>query len=53
MKEPRWVPELAVIAIQQALIAEHGGAPGLRDVGLLSSTLARPKHLFCYSDNAT
>ena len=53
MKEPRWVPEEAVRAMHEALIAEHGGKPGLRDSGLLSASLARPRHLFSYSDNAS
>lgn len=37
MKEPRWIPESAIREIQQQLIAEHGGAEGLRDSGLLSA----------------
>ncbi len=53
MKEPRWVPESAVIAMQEELIAEHGGATGIRDSGLLSASLARPRHLFAYSDTVT
>lgn len=53
MKEPRWVPEIAVSAMHEELIAEHGGASGLRDSGLLSASLARPRHLFSYSENAT
>ncbi|OLT69086.1 death-on-curing protein [Moorena producens 3L] len=32
---------------------EHGGCFGLRDPNLLSSSLARPKHLFAYSDSAS
>ncbi|NEO47689.1 MAG: type II toxin-antitoxin system death-on-curing family toxin [Moorea sp. SIO4A3] len=53
MKEPRWVPEQAVIAIHDKLILEHGGCSGLRDPNLLSSSLARPKHLFYYIDSAS
>ncbi|NEQ86678.1 MAG: type II toxin-antitoxin system death-on-curing family toxin [Moorea sp. SIO2I5] len=53
MKEPRWVPEQAVIAIHDELILEHGGCFGLRDPNLLSSSLARPKHLFDYIDSAS
>lgn len=30
------------------LLAEHGGAPGLRDEGLLESSLARPRNLLAY-----
>lgn len=28
----------------------HGGAEGIRDLGLLESALARPKNLFAYSE---
>ena len=53
MKQPRWIPESAVIAMQEALIADHGGMIGIRDSGLLSASLARPQHLFNYSDRVT
>lgn len=39
--------------MHEELIAEHGGEAGLRDPGLLSASLARPKHLFFYSDNVS
>ncbi len=52
MKEPRWVPETAVSAIHEELIAEYGGS-GLRDSGSLSASLPRPRHLYSYSENAT
>lgn len=39
-----------VRAIQLRQLAEHGGAVGLRDAGLLESALARPKNLWAYSD---
>jgi death-on-curing protein len=50
MTEPRWVPERAVHAIQAALIAEHGGLPGVRDEGLLESALARPRQKLAYGE---
>lgn len=31
-------------------IALHGGAPGIRDEGLLESALARPRNLHVYED---
>jgi death-on-curing protein len=31
-------------------LAEHGGLDGLRDAGMLSSALARPKNLFAYTE---
>ena len=32
------------------LLADHGGAPGLRDEALLESALARPRQIFAYSE---
>ena len=43
-----WVGEAVVLAIHDEQLAEHGGAPGLRDAGLLKSTLARPQTLQVY-----
>ncbi len=39
-----WVNMAVVLAIHDAQIAEHGGNPGLRDMGLLESALARPQN---------
>ena len=50
MKEPVWVLHEIVIAVHQSLLAEHGGAPGIRDETLLESALSRPRHHFEYSD---
>ncbi len=50
MAEPVWVREDVALAIHQRQIAEHGGADGVRDLGLLQSALARPKSLLSYSD---
>lgn len=44
----RWVPEAAVRAMHAELIAEHGGRGGIRDAGLLSSALARPRNRRVY-----
>lgn len=40
-----WVSEAVVLAIHDEQLAEHGGAPGCRDQGLLRSALARPINL--------
>jgi death-on-curing protein len=48
VKEPHWVPVEAVRAMHLELLAEHGGLPGVRDVNLLESALARPKNLWAY-----
>ena len=50
MREPVWVRNDVVRAIHLRQIAEHGGAQGIRDAGLLDSALARPKNLWAYSD---
>lgn len=49
----RWVPEAAVRAMHAELIAEHGGRDGLRDPGLLSSALARPKNSRVYGRSSS
>lgn len=51
--EPSWLLIHVVIAIHEALIAEHGGPAGIRDRGLLESTLVRPRNLLTYSEDAS
>ncbi|TLU83272.1 MAG: type II toxin-antitoxin system death-on-curing family toxin [Chlorobium sp.] len=46
----RWLLDGVVMAIHDELIAEHGGSTGIRDEGLLSSALARPKNQAHYGD---
>jgi len=48
MKEPRWVQHTVVLALQERLVAEFGGEPGLRDAGLLESALTRPRNRWEY-----
>jgi len=43
-----WLTTADVLAIHDQLIAEHGGADGIRDVTLLVSTLSRPQQLSAY-----
>jgi death on curing protein len=43
-----WVEETVVLAIHDAQLAEHGGAAGVRDRGLLQSALARPINAAAY-----
>jgi death on curing protein len=45
----RWLSRRAVLAIHAEQIAEHGGAPGLRDGSLLDSALARPRNRAAYN----
>lgn len=49
----RWIQPSTVLAIHDAQIAEHGGLPGLRDLGLLESALARPRNLLAHSHHQT
>ena len=53
MREPAWVSPAAVLAVHQMLLAEHGGAKGLRDQKLLDSALARPQHKFSYDEDVS
>lgn len=46
----RWVNRQVLLLLHEESLAEHGGAPGLRDVGLLDSALARPLNLALYDD---
>ena len=53
MKEPIWVLREVVIAVQQMLLAEHGGLSGIRDEALLDSALSRPQNLFSYENSVS
>ena len=48
-KQTRWVSELVVLALHDEQLAEHGGAPGVRDRSLLLSALARPQNIAAYA----
>lgn len=52
-RQIRWIPDAAVRAMHAALLAEHGGRPGVRDAALLSSALARPRNRRAYGASAT
>jgi death-on-curing protein len=41
----------AVLAIHQPQMAEHGGEPGVRDLGLLESALSRPQNIISYAEH--
>ena len=53
MKEPTWVLQDVVVAIQQMLLSEHGGLSGIRDETLLDSALSRPQNLFAYKKSVS
>jgi death-on-curing protein len=46
--EPIWIELSDALALHDRLLAFHGGAPGVRDEGLLSSALARARQIFAY-----
>lgn len=46
--EPTWLSKVAVLAIHERLLAEHGGAAGILDEGSLDAALASPKNHFVY-----
>ncbi len=51
MTEPRRLPKDLILAVHDRQLAEHGGARGVRDQGLLESALARPQNLFAYGES--
>jgi death on curing protein len=51
-KEPLWIEERDALAIHDRLLALHGGATGLRDLGLLQSALARARQHYSYADTS-
>ena len=48
-----WINEGDVILIHKRLLVLNGGAPGMRDRGLLQSALARPQQLLNYANNTS
>lgn len=50
MSQITWVPASAVVAVQAALIAEHGGLQGPARANDLEAALARPRNLLAYAE---
>lgn len=51
MNEPwRWVAAEVLLAVHEEQLAEHGGAAGVRDLGLFESALARPQNQAAYGN---
>ena len=46
----QWVDKQLLVLLHDESLAEHGGASGLRDEGLLESALARPLNLVAYGE---
>lgn len=53
MTDPLWLNERDAITLHDRLITLYGGAPGLRDRGLLQSALARPQQYYVYASDQT
>lgn len=48
MSEPKWLTLRQVIAMHERQLVRFGGAPGMRDEGLLESALQRPVNKWEY-----
>ena len=46
----RWIDKRLLLLLHDESLAQHGGASGMRDEGLLDSALARPLNLVAYGD---
>src|SRR5271155_1806948 len=52
-KEPLWITYEQTIAIHSRQLRRFGGAPGLRDEGMLRSALERPINKWRYQQSDT
>ena len=50
MKDFVWVLDEVVIALHDEQLAEHGGLPGIRDLGVVQSALARAQKLASFDN---
>src|SRR3978361_1765880 len=50
-KEPRWITHGKALAIPSRQLRRFGGAPGLRDEGMLRSALERPVNRWRYEQS--
>ena len=50
MKDFVWVLDEVVIALHDEQLAEHGGLPGIRDLGVVQSALARAHNLASFDN---
>ncbi len=51
--EPRWISKNALLLLHEESLATFGGAPGIRDEGLLDSALARPQNTLAYKADSS
>ncbi|NRF69067.1 type II toxin-antitoxin system death-on-curing family toxin [Aquincola sp. S2] len=45
-----WIDPAVILAVHEEQLAEHGGAAGIRDHGMLESALGRPRNLAHYGE---
>jgi death-on-curing protein len=45
-----WIDPDVLLTAHDEQLAEHGGASGIRDIGLFESALARPQNLAAYGE---
>jgi len=50
MRDIVWILDEIVPAVHDEQLAEHGGLPGIRDLGAVQSALARPRNLASYEE---
>ncbi|MDR2875689.1 MAG: type II toxin-antitoxin system death-on-curing family toxin [Methylobacillus sp.] len=50
MTDWRWIDQNVLMLLHDESLAEHGGASGVRDPGLLQSALMRPLNLVAYGE---
>jgi len=50
--DPRWITESMLLMIHARQIEKYGGAHGVLDENVVLSALARPRHLWAYSEGA-
>ena len=53
MSDWKWINRQVLLLLHDESLAEHGGASGLRDEGLLESARARPLNLALYGEPDT
>ncbi len=51
MKEPVWIDYRDALALHDRVLAQFGGAEGVRHDALLESALARPRQLLIYAES--
>ena len=53
VQQPKWVDSEAIRSLHRRHLAEHGGADGIRDEGLLDSALMRPQQRWHYEPESS